>query len=384
MGRGGLYLGDYADDTAASAAATAAWGATSLLPIGAYYITPTGAIRDWDGVMWTGGSGRSGYLPVMRASVYDETLSGLPTVDGAVMTAGEVVLLTRQLSATENGPWVVSAGAWARPTWFTPGSNCAGAMFRVFAGSQFTACIFQIQNARGTDVIGTDLLTILRRDGDQLLLPPRTTDFTYIPMNPVGGAPAITGLAAGGIYIDSSNNSSNFFFRRYTQAISAAPPWAITMRMIYHISAEATVYRGMCLVNTTPAPNRLVEFTAMQNPSRSEAEASCRFLWFNLNGTSAMIYVGETPDWGFSPFFSARMMWLRLYNDGVNIYGYASLDGVQWDSRYSIAAAGAEVGGSAPNLVGWGLDYYGWGNTGTAPGYYRFILCDHWEAVYGA
>lgn len=42
------------------------------------------------------------------------TLSGLPTVDGITMTAGQILLLTSEGAMANNGPWVVSSGAWAR------------------------------------------------------------------------------------------------------------------------------------------------------------------------------------------------------------------------------------------------------------------------------
>lgn len=60
------------------------------------------------------------------------TLSGLPTVDGYTMTAGQVVLLTAQGTASQNGPWVVSASAWARPTfWASAAVIPPGAYFLI-------------------------------------------------------------------------------------------------------------------------------------------------------------------------------------------------------------------------------------------------------------
>jgi hypothetical protein len=51
------------------------------------------------------------------------TLSGLPTVDSYTMLAGQVVLLTNQTTTpAQKGPWVVAAGAWTRPAWWSTGS----------------------------------------------------------------------------------------------------------------------------------------------------------------------------------------------------------------------------------------------------------------------
>ncbi|WP_345815302.1 hypothetical protein AAGS40_23310 [Paraburkholderia sp. PREW-6R] len=41
--------------------------------------------------------------------------AGLQTVDGVVLTEGNLVLLTAQDDATQNGLWTASAGAWTRP-----------------------------------------------------------------------------------------------------------------------------------------------------------------------------------------------------------------------------------------------------------------------------
>lgn len=50
-----------------------------------------------------------------RASTTDNiTLSGTQTVDGVALSAGDRVLVKSQTNATENGIWVVSAGAWTR------------------------------------------------------------------------------------------------------------------------------------------------------------------------------------------------------------------------------------------------------------------------------
>lgn len=51
------------------------------------------------------------------------TLSGTQTIDGVAVTAGQVVLAVAQTTASQNGPWVVAAGAWTRPTNFASGGT---------------------------------------------------------------------------------------------------------------------------------------------------------------------------------------------------------------------------------------------------------------------
>ncbi len=50
-------------------------------------------------------------------------LTAAQTIDGVVTVAGDRVLLTAQTTASQNGPWVVSATAWTRPTDYAAAST---------------------------------------------------------------------------------------------------------------------------------------------------------------------------------------------------------------------------------------------------------------------
>lgn len=63
-------------------------------------------------------------------------LSGLLTVDGVVLVAGDRVLVKNQTTGSQNGIYVVAAGAWSRATDFDENSEVtAGALVPVEAGS---------------------------------------------------------------------------------------------------------------------------------------------------------------------------------------------------------------------------------------------------------
>jgi hypothetical protein len=46
------------------------------------------------------------------------SLSGLAAIDGVTPNVGDLILLTFQTTQSQNGPWVASAGAWTRPSWW--------------------------------------------------------------------------------------------------------------------------------------------------------------------------------------------------------------------------------------------------------------------------
>lgn len=62
-------------------------------------------------------------------------LTGLPTNDGVTFIAADVILLTAQTTASQNGPWVVSASAWTRPTYWAAASSQRPALFFVNEGT---------------------------------------------------------------------------------------------------------------------------------------------------------------------------------------------------------------------------------------------------------
>lgn len=56
------------------------------------------------------------------------TLSAEQTIDG-ITTVNSLVLATAQSTGAQNGPWVTSSGAWARPGWYSSGSTSQAPQF---------------------------------------------------------------------------------------------------------------------------------------------------------------------------------------------------------------------------------------------------------------
>jgi hypothetical protein len=72
---------------------------------------------------------------VTLATDVDTVLSGLQTIQGIDLIAGRRVLVAANTDATENGPYVVSSGAWTRTTDANTDAEMEGAIINVTSGT---------------------------------------------------------------------------------------------------------------------------------------------------------------------------------------------------------------------------------------------------------
>lgn len=89
------------------------------------------------------------------------TISGLLTIDGITLVAGDRVLLQNQTTATQNGPYIVSSGAWTRST--NDGNNelDLGATWFVEQGTAGASTTWRLATpTNGTITPGTTSVTI--------------------------------------------------------------------------------------------------------------------------------------------------------------------------------------------------------------------------------
>jgi hypothetical protein len=85
------------------------------------------------------------------------------TIDGvALNTVGDRVLLTAQSTATQNGPWVIAAGAWTRPVDFPAGSDAAAAHFFVQQGTTYAETGWVCSSNTGSAVVDTNNLAFVQ------------------------------------------------------------------------------------------------------------------------------------------------------------------------------------------------------------------------------
>lgn len=102
---------------------------------------------------------------VRVASTANITLSGLQNIDGVALAANDRVLVKNQTTATQNGIYLVSTGAWTRTVDFAVGTFGAGVQAWVnegtISGDTGWVCI----SDSGADVVGTNTLTFTQSSG---------------------------------------------------------------------------------------------------------------------------------------------------------------------------------------------------------------------------
>jgi len=113
----------------------------------------------------TGPTGDSGNLAAAAVSQTNVTISGLAEVADTVplTSAGMVVLLAGQTAPIENGPWVVAAGAWSRPSVFATGSSANGVQVWVTGGARGVDTLWVCDSPVGSDVVDTNSLSFRSR-----------------------------------------------------------------------------------------------------------------------------------------------------------------------------------------------------------------------------
>jgi hypothetical protein len=102
-------------------------------------------------------SGIDAMPSVRAASTGNVALTGTQTIDGVALAAGDRVLLKNQTTATENGAWVVAAGAWTRAT-----DNVSSASFWFVEEGTSNSDTQWMVSTNGAITLGTTALSIVQ------------------------------------------------------------------------------------------------------------------------------------------------------------------------------------------------------------------------------
>jgi hypothetical protein len=134
---------------------------------------------------------------VKAASTGNVTLTGAQTIDGVSLVAGDRVLLKNQTDGTQNGIWVVAAGAWSRPTDFNDSTAVtSAAATSVELGTSNKDTVY-VLTTDGTITIGTTAQTWSQLGGG----------ITYTAGNGIiitGSSIAAQAGTGGGLLVDAT------------------------------------------------------------------------------------------------------------------------------------------------------------------------------------
>lgn len=129
------------------------------------------------------------------------SLSGTTTIDGTALVAGDSVLLTAQTTASQNGPWLIAAGAWTRPYWYGAGNvemAFFGRLFAVLTGTTKGGTFWYISTTGGI-TIDTTAIALTQLPISATAAPGGST--TQVQFNNAGAMAGSTGAV-----IDASSN----------------------------------------------------------------------------------------------------------------------------------------------------------------------------------
>jgi hypothetical protein len=106
-------------------------------------------------------NGTKWLAPVICATTANITLSGEQTLDGVTTNASRV-LVKDQSTASQNGIYLSSSGAWTRVSDFAAGANAANASLFVEQGTTYADTQWICSTNTGSAVVGTNSLTFVQ------------------------------------------------------------------------------------------------------------------------------------------------------------------------------------------------------------------------------
>lgn len=131
----------------------------------------------------------------------NQTLSGLPTVDGVTLTDSNRILNTANSSASENGLWQVHSGAWTRPADFPAAGVIQACTVLIAGGTSYASSVWAMTNTGSITIdSGSQTWVIINTTSPQTLtnknLASGTNTFPTLNQNTSGTAANLSGTPA--------------------------------------------------------------------------------------------------------------------------------------------------------------------------------------------
>jgi phage-related tail fiber protein len=156
------------------------------------------------------------------ATTANITLSGLQTIDGIAVTAGQRVLVKNQTTGTENGVYVAGTGAWTRATDLATGDDAAAISLFVQQGTTNGDYGFLCINNTGSATVGTDALTFTVSSGGL------TPNYTPVTGSTVARIRTFTGDIGGNVALVCTHNLNMAIYDVQISVAATGEPVLVT------------------------------------------------------------------------------------------------------------------------------------------------------------
>ena len=163
---------------------------------------------------------------VRVATTANITLSGTQTIDGIAVVAGDRVLVKNQSTASQNGIYVVAAGAWSRSADADAATEIAGAQVAVDLGTTNGGTTWDT-DFKSSDTLGTTSMTWFRIVDTGYTIPVSqggtgaTTLTGVLVGNGTSAVTAVSGTASQLLRRNSGNSAYEFFTHDFASTSGA-------------------------------------------------------------------------------------------------------------------------------------------------------------------
>ncbi len=155
-------------------------------------------------------SGWKGYANA--ATVSNIILSGIQTIDGVVLNAGDLILVKNQTDPIDNGIYVVKNSEWSRNINMIIGMDAAGSSIYIKSGTVNNRLIYVCTNSYGGGIVGVDglIFSSIASVADPLTLSGLTVTGNSI-LSSANNRTTIIGSGASSTIRIGSGSSANTF-----------------------------------------------------------------------------------------------------------------------------------------------------------------------------
>ena len=230
------------------------------------------------------------YASCLVATTENITLSGLQTVDGVVLVAGNRVVVKDQTTASQNGIYDAAIGAWNRSADAGTGYFLTTGKYARITGGATNANTWAVISVPTFYTLNTSPVTFVLISGDCVELEERTNYFlrfknigtltrTYFfgilaattANITLSGLQTIDGVAlvAGNKVL--VKNQSTGVSGVYTVASSSWTLYAVTVYNKFYFVSEGTTNGGKTFVSTIAAPATMLHLSMILYPTLEDA-----------------------------------------------------------------------------------------------------------------